>query len=543
MKESHFVRSLKKLRFAPGRGNKSYPVPLRMRDSIDRSNLLCYQLAYSGLKVNGYINALRAALRDDVMDLDGVSIEGHPSFKALHANLPPHSGCEMERGDVVMVHYERIGVVRYKHSGKSAGEHDFAAIAHLQHVVRLAVGFEVGPYSDGEPPVLTYQVQILDAWYDHHHVSVEREELVNAVEQRVRDHCVLFDNAIMDQNDADDIDPMESGTLKVVVLVGFLDEFSDAAEIAGMVATRIAAEAGRHGGPWDSGFEHVLLASTSGVKRASEGESKDIREALVRGTAFAQPERSPRAAPAAVHYLVEIDDKRLGLDPDGTVFATYTRQGEVEDGRRQADDSLRYDDRDEPVPAKPVRWRLLIDDGTGALYAEPLFGDPGEKDLAAFLERGWSRKDNLLFEGPPQQIVMPASYLKKSSSLGSYLANRHILSRQPESGFKSGIAVARTWMSDTSGVMHKRTRATRDELRQWCIAHQVVLFGRGWFMSEGPVRDAFMSAGKRFGDWCLDYHQGHVTMDTQAYLRAVGRGDGLAVLEREWPRTAARRTR
>jgi hypothetical protein len=87
---------------------------------------------------------------------------------------------------------------------------------------------------------------------------------------------------------------------------------------------------------------------------------------------------------------------------------------------------------------------IIRDHFSNASYAE---SHPTDDliPVESFLDRAWSRKENYVFCGLPQYLIVPKTTLKFSPSIVEYLQTENVKVLEATSGFQAGIRILSVW--------------------------------------------------------------------------------------------------
>lgn len=510
MADNNLANELKRLRFAPGRGTHqpaSYPFDIHCRESDYHSPTARVMGFKQGAQE--IVGALRESMRES--DFDSDCITRHPTFVMLQRSLPPMPHTETKSDRLIFTHYDRIGW--WGLSGERFGARNrLDGMAHVRHVaiIERDTHYHFGDSWDG---FALYQLQLLDLWDG----LDGKGHLEQAIVARAIDHIEQIGSAainIMDNNHDGDYDYYRP-PIPVIAEIQHPFLATDLAEASARIAATLSPLTDERSQDWSSLDDQGTTLSAVLIKPMSQDDEDEIEKITTDGIASVKPEPLPKAEAGSKHLLVEVTDKHLVLLRKGQ-NSTQTI-GHTDYGHK----------------GRAVRWRLIVDEGTRVFYVEPLLSKDDETDIIGFLQRAWSQKPNLIFEGPPHVMQVPKSYLKKLPSLSSFLSSEQIEMVHPSRGLGLGVAIGRTWLEDSRGATSGTGLIDLPFLRQWTIDHQLVITAAGWY--SGPDdKHRHSHEFYKLGWLPIDHYTG-IRVDTRAFVSAIGRENVELLFQENWP--------
>jgi len=510
MADNNLASELKRIGFAPQRGGyKTAPYPFDIRcDSYDYDLPTARVMGFKS-GAQELVDALRQSMRDS--DFDSECILRHPTFVMLQRSLPPRAHTETRNGHHIFTHYDRIGW--WGLSGERYGARNrLVGMAHVRHVATIKSDTEYR-YAEEWHGFAVYRLQLLNLWD-----ALDGDgRFERALEQRALDYIGQIGSAAMNVADSvHDGDYFYShGRIPVIAEVQHPYLATDLIEDVGKVAAALSPLTDDRSEGWSSLHDNGAILSGVLIRPMSQDDEDEIEKVTAEGIGTLKPAPLPKASAATKHILVEVTDKHLvllrkGLHPAPTIGHTnYDHKG------------------------RAVRWRLVVDEGSRVFYVEPLVSKEDERDITGFLERAWARKPNLVFEGPPQTLEVPKSYLKKWPKIDGYLSDKGVDMVHPTRGLGLGIAIGRTWLEDSRMATSGTGLMEFTLLKQWATEHQLVVAAQGWYCDPND-KHAHSHELWKLGRRATCHYTG-IRVDTRAYMSAIGRDGAEAMFREHWP--------
>jgi len=498
--------------FAPRRGGlygTPYPHDVRLNNE--------WNLPVA-VRVLGFARAmpeLRQTLSDAMLTtgLNQKQVEEHPTFRALHQTFPSRARMDSQKaGWCTFSHYDRLGCYQRSNSGFGYfhGAERLVSIAHIRYVARIPSNMEYKRFHEWEHAVMC-RTQLLDFWC----ANKESEEfLVQAIARRTLDHLEIVADAGRDAvySAFDESETVPDVRLPTYAVFQWPHRDADLRSLAARSAATLSHITDLR---TVYGFEledHGATLNGVLIEAMSPNEEALIAQIAQEGVASLKPAPKPKAPIGVKHLLVEVTDKNLVHLPKQNIIG----------------------DSAYGFTGTPVRWRLLVDEGSRLFYVEPILGPHDDRDLEGFLTRAWTRKPGLIFEALPHTIEIPKALLPKWPEIPRFLADKGVEMLHPKGGLGLGVTVGRLWLRDSRHVTIDNGQVTVPHLLQWTVDHQVVIAGRGWHDTPSS-KDVFTTSDRTLGYPGMEHYTG-IFVDTKAFAAAVRRHDVEDVLRAGWPR-------
>jgi hypothetical protein len=507
MENISLASQLRRLRFAPQRGGiyaKPYPLDIRTEsywEERDSAKVL-------GFKQNdkALIKNLKSSMSED--GFNELSIENHPSMISLKRYLHLSPRVEIKNKHHIFTHYDRIG---WSHRAYHKRDQALTGLSHIRHVAIIPNKMKCERLTAWANFVV-YQLQLLDSW------SQEVVNIFDAIHERALDHIQQIGSAGLYAYDEvnGEYDEPPWYPVPIAVSIQYRKYSPELQDLAGQIAAKLSLYTDSDDEKWwrlnDNGAEIINVSITP----ISSDDEEQIDDLAIKGGESLKRKTEPKADPCEKHILVEVTDKHLVL-----------LYGQTEEEKKIGHVNYGH-------TGDPVKWRVILDEGTRMLYVEPIFSDEDYSDIRGFLDRAWSHKPNLIFEGLPKSLEIAKSKMNLFPGLTDYLDEHDVKLTHPEKGLGLGITTGRNWLGDSRTAVNSKTGFTNTaKLKKWSADHQLIISALGWYGHP----DGKLCNYKAL--WDLGYagmnHYSGIKVDTKSFVSIIGRKDVEAFFRNNRP--------
>lgn len=461
------------------------------------------------------IGELKAFLNTYITSVPGYLWGGcDPTFalRLLGMSMPAKSGFVKREDKIHFENYERLLLRKHGLREKNGNCGNLVGIIHMRST--LDVNIHYRPYLDDPYQSLPFGIDIFDIW-----VADNTGELVNAtvdaVLNRFRAHAMLLDGEL--QGWPPELGEGSGCTPILIPILKYRPATPHLKSMSASIARGILDSPSFLDGydmPSDYGvshcpgtFEHVEIASYIQSRPFSEDEVADFERAFAQGTVRPARAALPKSQPGRVHSVCEALSSELVIR-DGHVMSIFDPEA-IEGGT-------------------PLQWRILVDLGTNAFYAEPVFSEKEYQDLIGFLQRAWAEKEGHIFRGKPETLLVPKSKIKLYPNLSKFVASNSISLSSASTGGAAGVHIARLWSQETPWRFSEAGRYSYKRLIDWSTAQQLVTFGEAF--CNGNYDEIVNLFGRS-----TFRHPRINKIDVQRFLGATGQVDAIQRIQKYWP--------
>lgn len=136
-----------------------------------------------------------------------------------------------------------------------------------------------------------------------------------------------------------------------------------------------------------------------------------------------------------------------------------------------------------------LKWRIIFDAETKAFYVEPITNHIENSDIEGFLNRAWSQKEDVFFEGEPSTLKITKDINSNFPGLNTFTEKSNISLFLVEKKDAPIIGAASQWLRCVACLPVLDEIYTSQDLKLITKKWQILAFANGWYKRHKKVTE------------------------------------------------------